>query len=113
MQILMNTCALILPLRAVKNKKLKEELGTPGSTLHRATVIVRKHPTETSFHLKVQSRMFAVVSVRCVDTGASKGAKGATFVLEWCGCEVSRGGYPFGDPHGWLPPMTLIKIAAS
>ena len=60
-----------------------ELLVHSGSTLHRATVIVRTHPTETSFHLKEQSRMFAVVSVRCVDTGASKGAKGATFVLEW------------------------------
>ena len=28
-------------------------------------------------------------------------------------CEVSCGVYPFGDPHGWLLPMTFIKIAAS
>ena len=28
-------------------------------------------------------------------------------------CEVSCGAYPFGDPHGWPPPMTIIKIAAS
>ena len=27
--------------------------------------------------------------------------------------EVSCGVYPFGDPHGWLLPMTFIKIAAS
>ena len=23
----------------------------------------------------------------------------------WCRCEASCGAYPFGDPHGWLPPI--------
>ena len=54
-----------------------------GCTLHRATVTVTTHHTETSFLLKVQVPMFAAVSVQCADTGASRGAKGATFVSEW------------------------------
>ena len=27
--------------------------------------------------------------------------------------DVGCGAYPFGEPHGWLLPMTFIKIAAS
>ena len=35
------------------------------------------------------------------------------FVKYWVWDDPASGAYPFGDPHGWLPPMTFIKIAAS
>ena len=34
-------------------------------------------------------------------------------VKYWVWDDPASGAYPFGDPHGWLPPMTFIKIAAS